>query len=158
MRALDDSMTPSERTILAAIGEAGVHVEHVASEDGPEYSFTVGLWETFGQAEVIVFGLEAEVAQDLLDEIADQADEGKTFLADSNHDGLLQHYPARFLAVPKGFYREFLGVAVWAYEGSEFPAVQLVWPDKQGRWPWAEGVREVFRDRQPVLARREPPA
>jgi len=158
MRAIDDSMTASERAILESIAESGVHVEHVATDDGPGFSFTVGLWETFGQPEVLVFGLEDEVAQDLLDEIADQADEGKTFVVDSSHDGLLQHYPARFLAVPKGFYREFLGVAVWAYEGDDFPVVQLVWPDKQGRWPWEQGVREVFRDRQPVLARREPPA
>ena len=159
MRASDDNLTDSEREILDAIETQGVHVEHVAGGDGgPGFSFTVGLWHTFGQPEVIVFGLEDHVAQDLLDEVADLADEGRKFLADSKHDGLLQHYPARFFAVPKSAYAEFLGVAVWAYEGDDFAAVQLVWPDKQGRWPWEAGVRDVFRERQPVLARREPPA
>ena len=50
----------------------------------------------------------------------------------------------------------FLQKACWAYEGEEFPVVQLVWPDKQGRWPWEDGVRAGFRDAQPVLAMRPP--
>ena len=159
MRVIDDSLTDSERAILGAIASEGLHIEHVAiDDDGPGFSFTVGLWQTFQQPEVIVFGLEDHVADELLDEIADLAHEGTRFLADSKHDGLLQHYPARFFAVPKGFYRNFLGVAVWAYEGDAFEAVQLVWPDKQGRWPWEDGVRGVFRDRQPVLGKLQPPA
>lgn len=157
MRASDDSLTDSERAILDAIETEGLHVEHVATDDGSGFAFTVGLWHTFGQPEVIVFGLEEHVADELFEEIADLAHEGAKFLADTQHDGLLQHYPSRFLAVPKGFYREFLGVAVWAYEGDGFDAVQLVWPDKQGRWPWDDGVREVFRECQPLLE-REPAA
>ena len=156
---MNDSLTGSERKVLDDVEQYGVHVVHVMEDDeGPGFSFTVGLWHTFAQPELLVFGLEADVAQELLNEIADQANEGMKFLADSKHDGLLQHYPARFFAVPKAFYRDYLGVAIWAYEGDGFDAVQLVWPDKVGRWPWDAGVREVFRDRQPVLAKRESPA
>jgi hypothetical protein len=159
MRASDDSLTDSERRILEAIETQGLHVEHAEpAGERPGFSYTVGLWHTFGQPEVIVFGLEDHVAEDLFDEIADLVHEGRRFLADSKHDGLLQHYPARFLAVPKGFNREFLGVAVWAHEGDGFEAVQLVWPDKQGRWPWDDGVRASFRALQPVLAKLQPPA
>lgn len=158
MRAPNDSLTPTERAILDEIEAAGVHVVHVGGDDGDdlEYSFSVGLWHSFGQPEVIVFGLEAEVAEDLIQTLTDECDAGKHFLADSKHDGLVHGFPVRFLAVPKGHYREYLGEAVWANEGDDFPAVQLVWPDKQGRWPWEPGVREGFSEGQPVLGRREP--
>lgn len=159
MRAIDDSLTETERQILVDVDANGLHVVHVEDEAGePAYSFSIGLHESFGQAEVVVFGLPAAAAEALLEAIADDAADGKSFVADSRHEGLLQDYPVRFLAVPKAFYREYLGEAVWAYEGDGFPALQLVWPDKQGRWPWDPAVREGFRDSQPVLAKLAPPA
>jgi hypothetical protein len=152
MRSFDDSLTDSERRILSDIDENGLHVVQVEDEQGePEYAFSVGMWHSFEQAEVVVFGLPAEAAEALLEAIADDAAEGKTFVADSRHEGLLQGYPVRFLAVPKAAYAEHFPEALWAYEQAEFPMLQLVWPDKQGRWPWEAGVREGFRDAQPLL-------
>lgn len=159
MRADDANLTPTERAILAEIADAGVHVVHEAGDDeAPGYSYTVGLWEAFGQPEVLVYGLPAEVAEDLLQTVADQNDEGVTYLPDSRHDGLIDGYPVRFFAVPGRLVAELCKVAIWAYEGAELPVVQLVWPDKQGRWPFEPGVREGFRDSQPVLARLDPRA
>lgn len=159
MRAPNDSLTDIERGILAEIEQAGVHVVHVeGGGDAPAYSYSIGLWHSFGQAEVMVFGLPAEVAEDLIQAIADEADEGKHFVADSKHTGLVEDYAVRFFAVGKAFYGEYLREALWAYEDEEFPAVQLVWPDKQGRWPWEDAAREGFRKSQPVLARMEPRA
>ncbi|MBM4063197.1 MAG: DUF4262 domain-containing protein, partial [Planctomycetes bacterium] len=70
-------------------------------------------------------------------------------------DGLLQGYPVRFFAVPDAARRSLLEVASWAYQDEAFPAVQLVWPDKQGRWPWEPGVRDGFRQSQPVPGRQD---
>lgn len=154
MRASTDDLTPADRKILEDVEESGLHVVTVAGEGGrPGYSFTVGLWESFGQPEVVVFGLPQEIAHELLELLADEADEGHRFLAGTRHEGLLQDYPVRFFEVPKSRYAEYLGSACWAYEGDDFPAVQLVWPDKQGRWPWDPDGRDGFREAQPVLGR-----
>jgi hypothetical protein len=64
---------------------------------------------------------------------------------------LLHSYPVRFVDVPQRCYPDYLGLATWAYEGNDFPAVQLVWPDKQGRWPWDATARAGFREGQPIL-------
>jgi hypothetical protein len=154
MRARSDDLEPADRKLLDDIDEFGVHIVHVAEDgDAPGFSFTVGLWHSFQQAEVLVFGLPEEVAHDLLDSLADEAAEDKKFLPDTRHDGVLIGYPVRFVAVPKERYAERLGAAVWAYEGDGFPCVQLVWPDKQGRWPWENAVRDGFAESQPVLGR-----
>ena len=59
----------------------------------------------------------------------------------------------RFVGVPREVQAEYFGTAQWAYEGADFPCVQLVWPDKQGRWPWDPSSRDGFRGLQPVLGR-----
>ncbi|MCA8964061.1 MAG: DUF4262 domain-containing protein [Planctomycetes bacterium] len=159
MRTANDGMTPAEIKVLADIDENGVHIVHVAeSARGPGYSYTIGMPYSFDHAEVIVFGLPPDVAEALLDAVADEAADGNKFAADGQHDGLLQGYPVKFFAVAKGWYPEFLETALWAHEGDGFDCVQLVWPDKQGRWPWRDDVREGFAEMQPVLGRREPPA
>ncbi|MCU0866428.1 MAG: DUF4262 domain-containing protein [Planctomycetes bacterium] len=148
--------TPEQQQLLADIAESGVHIVHVEVDDGATYSYTVGLWERFEQPEVIVFGLPDDVAGDLLDTVADEVAEGRKFRAGEKHDGLLVGYPARFFDVPKALLELLLPDAVWAYQDTEFPCVQLVWPDKQGRWPWEPGVRDGFAAAQPVPGRPAP--
>lgn len=161
MRAPTPDLTPGERRILADIEEHGVHMVHVAErEDSPGWSYTIGLWHHFEQPEVIVFGLDDEVAQALLDLVTDEVAAGPDaacrFLAGSEHRDLLAGYPVRVLEVPPVLHGSYLGQALWAYDGEPFAAVQLVWPDKQGRWPWSDGVREGFRRLQPLLDRLPP--
>ena len=154
MRERTDDLAPADRKLFDDIDEFGVHIVHVPDDEGaPGFSFTVGLWHTFEQPEVVVFGLPEDVAHDLLNAIADDAAEDKKFLPGTRHEGVLVGYPVRFFDVPKDRYDDYLGSAVWAYEGSDFPCVQLVWPDKQGRWPWEPGARDGFAASQPVLGR-----
>ena len=159
MRSATNDMTRSELKVLADIDTDGVHIVHVPESDGqPGYSYTIGLPYSFEHAEVVVFGLSPDVAEELLNAVADEAADGAKFAADAQHDGLLHGYPVRFFAVAKGWYGQFLQTALWAHEGDGFECLQLVWPDKQGRWPWHDDVREGFAEMQPVLERLEPPA
>ncbi|MFL5577733.1 MAG: DUF4262 domain-containing protein [Gemmatimonadaceae bacterium] len=48
--------------------------------------------------------------------------------------------------------RSFVGFARWFYGGDDFPVLQVVYPDRTGRYPWEDGVAEGFRAVQPVLA------
>ncbi|MBL8729510.1 MAG: DUF4262 domain-containing protein [Planctomycetes bacterium] len=154
MRRRTDDLSPAERQLLDDVDGAGLHVVHVPARGAvPACSFSVGLWESFQQPEVLVLGLPHEVAGELIEVVADEADAGQRFLDGTRHEGLLEDYPVRFVEVPKSRYAEFLAAASWAYEGADFPAVQLVWPDKQGRWPWDPEARAGFAASQPVLGR-----
>ena len=156
MRDLTDDLSPDEKKVLKDVAEEGVHVVHVPADGGDSgFSFTIGLWYHFEQPEVIVFGLPDEVAGELLNAITDAADEGKRFQHGEAHKGLFAGYEVRFLDVPDDQLSKYLGTAQWAYDGGGFRCVQLVWPDKDQRWPWQEGVREGFRESQPVLGRHE---
>lgn len=155
MREPAVDQTPPQKKLLEDVGENGLHIAHVPETDElPEYSYTVGMWHSFEQPEVVVFGLPKDVADELLNALADDAAEGKTFLAGSKHDGVLVGYPARFLGVPAEQATTHLPLVAWAYEDAATPAVQLVWPDKQGRWPWDPDVRQGFAAQQPVIGTR----
>lgn len=146
-------MTVAERQVLDDVDENGLHVVHVPEGDEkPAYSYSVGLWHSFGTPEVLVFGLEPEIAGDLIEAVADEAAEGRAFAVDSRHDGLLHGYSVRFVAVPDHCRTTHLPLAHWAYGDQPFPILQLVWPDKQGRWPWSPDARVGFRSVQPVLS------
>ncbi len=154
MRQPTDAMSAAERQIFADIAANGVHIVHVAAiDDAPLFSFTIGLWATFAQPEVLVIGLPPEIAADLLDNVADEVDGGRKFAAGEKHEGLVQGYPVYFGAIAAAQAQQWLAAMCWAYERADVPCVQLVYPDKQGRWPWQPDVRDGFRAVQPVLER-----
>jgi Domain of unknown function (DUF4262) len=66
-------------------------------------------------------------------------------------DDLLQDYPCVFRRANPTRYDGLLNYAVWYYEGSHFPALQWIWPDKAGLFPWQTGVNEYVKDNQPAL-------
>ena len=68
---------------------------------------------------------------------------------------LLEGYLCEFLRVPASTYREFFGYARWFYKGDSFEALQCVWPDRHGRFPWDGDVTEGVRARQPLLGPRD---
>ena len=158
MRERTAEQTAEEQKILAEIEETGISVVHMAEDAaGPCYSHSVGMWHSFEQPEVLLIGLEPKMAQALIDLVADEAAEGREFAAGTQCDDLLQGYPARICAVPRQCLPRYFERAMWAYQDGDFPAVQLVYPDKQGRWPWDPNVRDGFRDNQPVLEREIEP-
>ncbi|WP_425338520.1 DUF4262 domain-containing protein [Kitasatospora phosalacinea] len=45
----------------------------------------------------------------------------------------------------------FFGADVDFYQQLPLPVTQMFWPDKQGRFPWDEGVDRTCRTAQPLL-------
>ena len=145
MREITDDLTDAGRELLQDVADHKANVMHVTDDAGvPKFSYTVGLWHHFEQPEVIVFGLDVEAA----DEVA-------RFAHGEKHEGLMVGFAARFLDVPDEAAQAHLGAAAWAYQDQPFRSVQLVWPDKEKRWPWQDGVRQGFRDVQPLLGPRQ---
>lgn len=153
MRALSEDLDVVERQVLDDIAEHGCHIA-VVDEPllGPAYAYSVGLWHRFQQPEIVIVGLPAEVAEELIALVGEDAEAGKRHAEGAFSADLLHGYRVTFRSVPRSHLRGWLAAGVWAYEGDDFPVLQLVWPDKQGRYPWQPGVREGFAALQPLLA------
>ena len=129
-----------------------------AGEEGPEFAYSVGMWATFRHPELIIVGLPLESAHAIINDVGEAIRGGRVFHAgDVADDEFLEGYAVTFRDVPTRQYEFYLGWANWFYRGDDFPCLQLIYPDRERRWPWAEGVASGFREWQPVLAEAPPP-
>lgn len=151
--------SPADRKLLADVEEFGWHVINVLEdEEGPPFSYTVGLFRRFAHPEVVVVGLPSKAAHPILNIVGGAVRDGRHFVAGQSYDDFVNGYAATFRVVPPEKYPPYLGYAMWFYDGPEFPVLQLVYPDRWARWPWEDGVDPAFRERQPVIADEpEPP-
>lgn len=121
----------------------------------PPFSYTIGLFHSYGYPELLIYGLPREVAHAVLTIATNAAASGTPLNLDEPTEELLEGYSCVFVPVPLHEYPEHVGFARWYYEGDVFPVQQVVWPSKAGLFPWHPEAPHVFREKQPVLGRDE---
>lgn len=132
-----------EDIVLENIEEFGWHVVLVPDdEEGPGFAYSIGQ-----EPEVVVFGLEP----DILHAIVNAAGEAEAIPVDVPLTGYLEGCPVVFKRVSKERYKDVFGYALWYHEGDGFDALQCVWPDKAGKFPWDPGFRKDLLPLQPPL-------
>jgi len=121
------------------IKKYGWHCVHVfpdaAGQD--KFTYTIGLSETYGGPEVMIFGLDEMRAHKLLGVCASLLEKGNELKVEVLDDRLLcGGYKVMFREVGKSVFGEYLGTAVKYFGGNDFRAVVMFIPDMQGRFPW----------------------
>ena|SRR2546423_1917175 len=147
-----------DRKLLSDIQQVGWHVLHITpDETGPAYSFTVGLYYSFGHPELIVMGLAPSLSHQVLNLAVINIAAGEAFPAGVKTDLLLKNFHCTFVPVAIENYKEYLGYGIWFYRtlGHPFPTLQLVWPDKQDLLPWESGYDKRYEKLQPLLNRAQ---
>jgi hypothetical protein len=145
-------MDSADQKVLDDIATYGWHVVKVYEDEvGPGFAFSIGLFRTFGHPEVIMFGLPPDVMHQVINVIGTNIRAGKRYTAGPAYDDLIERYSCTFRQVPKRHYPEYLGYAQWFYRGDEFPLLQCIWPDREGRFPWQAPEDAWLRKGQPVL-------
>jgi hypothetical protein len=131
---LEEQKANIERVGWAAVG---VFPTTHDPPETPHFTYSVGFHETLDLPEVIVFGLGAETGHSLLADVYERGKAGETFEPGVRYDGFLVDYPVEFREVAAP--RRPLNMARAHYRPDDFPAMQLCWPDKAGRFPWEDG-------------------
>lgn len=120
----------------------GWHCVQIAQDaKGPGYSFTVGLLETHQHPELVVMGLPPEVAHTILGMAVEQIAQGYKFFESQRSDALLEGHDCLLHRVSPTAYRAYLALAVERHRDAPtgFAALQILWPDPEGRFPEEEG-------------------
>lgn len=123
-----------------------------AQPDEPAFAYTIGLFHNYQHAELIVVGLRLELMHSMLNDVAERIKAGQTFEPGARIADVIEGFEVTLRQViePKSF-KEHVGYARWFYKGGAFPLFQLVWPDKQARFPQEPGTTEAFNQQQPLL-------
>jgi hypothetical protein len=143
----------SEQKVIDDIATYGWHCVNIFAEgDDPAYSFTIGLFQSYGHPELIIFGLRSEIAHQILSIAADAAKAGVPLDLTQPTDAFLNNYLCCFVQVPLTEYHDHVGYCRWYYQGNDFPLYQIVWPSRSGLFPWHPEATSEFRATQPVLS------
>jgi hypothetical protein len=130
-----------EVKLVSDVREHGWHVLNVEPDRGhtePLFSYSIGLFYSFGHPEVIITGLPSRAAHSIINAVGERARTSPSVECETEYHDILEHHPVLFRAVPFEHYSSYVGYAMWFYRriSSAFPLVQLFWPDKTGRFPW----------------------
>lgn len=139
-----DGYLPSERAVFENVTRQGFHVASILpSSDHDGWSYSIGLFKTYGHPEVVVFGQKVQWQVALVCAIADNIKSGARYSAQTRDGSLIPpDYEVEFRAVGcSDWYPEIVGQALWYYERASspehtFPLLQVVWPDLDRRFPW----------------------
>ena len=157
VRSFDDCLDERDRKVIEDVARVGWHVINIAAERGrPGWSFSIGLFQTFGQPEVVVFGLRSELGYRVINGIGVAIKAGRRFAVDGEYPDILADVRCLFKPVQRRWYEPFLGYARWYYEGDEFPVLQCIWPDKQQNYPWQPAFKAEWAWLQPFLFHENP--
>src|SRR5438046_9199701 len=90
-----------DRKLLSDIQQVGWHVLHITpDETGPAYSFTVGLYYSFGHPELIVMGLAPSLSHQVLNLAVINIAAGEAFQAGVKTERLVKDFHSTLMSVP----------------------------------------------------------
>ena len=85
--------------IKEKIVEHGWAVIGTATMSGTPFAYTVGLWKTFGHAEVLVVGLSGDVAKTVLNNVGERIRSRDRFKLGYFYVGIIEKFDVKFLDV-----------------------------------------------------------
>jgi len=138
-------------TLIARYGWAVTAVLPTPTDPCTPFAYTVGLTART-QPELVIAGLDPLIAQALLDDLAARVLEHDTQLAHGQHlPDLIAGYDAVLVDGPvtDDLYP---GTAIGRYGADRVRLRQIVWPDRDGRFPWDPGYAYPPQA-QPLLGR-----
>lgn len=153
--------TPLHVEWARIIGERGwMALGVIPTQEHPveSFTYTMGLWRSYDHPELVIVGMNPQNSHGIFSEAVARIQGGARFEGGVEYDDLLQGvagrpYPTAFRQVSASIRDEKMsGARRWnAYE--DFPALQLVYPDPRGLFPWDDGYDRNFI--QPLLSIEE---
>jgi len=141
-----------EKIVLSNIAEYGWHCVNIVEDDGqPPWSFTIGLYESYAHPELIIIGRSRATSYEILKTLADDIELNDPPNLTNPEGHLLLGMKCHFRRVNTRYYSDYVGFALWFYRKRKFPLYQIVWPDRDGLYPWDSTAPKPFKEWQPLL-------
>ncbi|GAB7052225.1 DUF4262 domain-containing protein [Catenuloplanes indicus] len=123
----------------------------VTGDPASNLAYSTGLWHTFRAPEICVLGVPARLGRRIVTAVGNLIGDGDTLLDGERRDDVLTGYDVVVRAVRDGWHPRFFGAGLDFYRRTRMPMMQIVWPDRAGRFPWEPGTDAGYRAAQPSL-------
>lgn len=152
-------MDAGEKKALDDIAKHGCHIINVLAEgELPEFSYSVGIQQSTHRPEAIVIGLKYPIAMFVINEYNARLKAGETFAVGKFYSGFVEGFDCYIEHAHTKHYREYFGWDIWLYKGTNFDAIQFVYPSTSGMWPWDKESSEWFNGWHPILTENGKPS
>jgi hypothetical protein len=142
-----------ERTV-SDIEKYGLSVILIEATDYlPSFAYSIGLWQKYNHPEIICFGLSVQTLHGIINDVAELIKKGNIIETGRSYDDFFEKGNAEFIKVDSRNISDYFGTALDFYGVENLPAVQLIWTDRNDKFPWDEGFEDEFIYRQPLLDR-----
>ncbi len=151
---MEQQLSEMDLSIRNEINKFGWSVLLIEATDYlPSFACTIGLCKNHKHPEIICFGLPVESMQHILNTAAEMVQAGKTIVPQKMYDDFFENGTAEFINVDKNNLGDYFGYVIDFYQTEDFPALQLVWTDRNHHFPWDADFEEEFKFKQPLLDR-----
>jgi hypothetical protein len=134
---------------IAREGWSGIGVFPTEVDGTMPFNYTVGLVE-YSHPDLIVMGLHNTQAHGVLCTAVNEIEGGMIFRPDTLSDQVLENYEVAFVEVDDILHDVYPMSMTHQLYGA-VQALQIVWPDIKGRFPWHSDFDPDFKDRQVLL-------
>jgi hypothetical protein len=152
-------LSDHDRSVLERLEKHGWFVNKIAGDERtPQFAYSFGLYERWQHPELILFGLDLNAMHTIVNDAGEKIRNGVRYIDGDITSDLFNEYPCAFRRVDPAWYPTTLSWAAWYYASADFPALQLVWPDRRGRFPWEAQFDRKMLHMQPDLSVPPPAA
>jgi len=117
----------------------------------PPFAYSIGFGSSFGHPEVVAAGLPEETSGSVLSSVQAMLADGGRYRDGDASDEILEGFNVRFRAISQDVLISKLVQASVFYGERSFDALQLLWPDRDGKFPGEEDAPAWLSDRQALL-------
>lgn len=159
-----DAYDDVDRKLIADVerhGHSCIGIGPTSADDPPPYVFTAGMWHSYRQPELAVYGVgRIEAMIDILNVLADRARaSGLPLRPGDRLPGLMvglgevkpEDYWLKLMPIHPSWYASQFGTALFFNAANAVDFLQVVWPDEVGHYPDEPGFDQHFADRQPLM-------
>lgn len=135
---------------IERVGWSAIGVFPTEDDDPVEarqFTYSIGFHDK-GHPEMIVFGLSMEMSHSILWDLWKRVEAGERFEDGKRYDEVLEGYQVEMRALPPDGRPLFVARA--HYQVDELEALQVVWPDMEGKFPGEEGCDWLYERAQDI--------
>jgi hypothetical protein len=134
-RSSERSWPARERLNARLVREYGWGVTGVAGLTMPDWAYSIGLWHSFGSAEVCLLGVPQQRAMTIVNSVGELVRDGLELTPELRLSGIVGGRELALAPVHSSWYERLFGAAIDYYQRPPFPMVQLRWADEPGGQP-----------------------
>lgn len=139
-------MSKAVQFVQDMIEKVGWAVIGTEREKGGQYTYTIGLQQFCNSPEVIITGIDMNVAHSLLHGVVKNIVSGVVYNTDDIFTGILgDDRPVKFNAVSKENRINLMCQAYYHNDMNDFRAIQMIWPDSNNKFPGDVGFNKKFK-------------